>query len=95
MSMIPLGLMGGLLGNCFVTRLAASRLNRDDAMVCLERHMVGDYGEVDAIDWMANDEAAKHGFPIVSLYVDRRKHSFLIITDADRSATTILLPEEY
>ena len=95
MPTIPLGLIGGLLGNCFVTRLAASRLNKDDAMDCLERHMVGDYGNVDAIDWTANDEAVKYGFPIVSLYVDRKKNPFLIITDAGRSATTILLPEEY
>ena len=56
--------------------------------------MIGDYGDVDDFDWKANDLAWKFGFPVVSSYVDRKKNRFLIITEADRSATTILLPEE-
>jgi len=57
--------------------------------------MIGDYGDVDDLDWKTNDEAWKYGFPVVSSYSDRKKNRFLIITDADRCATTILLPEEY
>ena len=95
MARIPISLMVAQLGTFFVTRNAASRLNADDAMACLERHMIGDYGDVDEFDWTANDLAWHFGYPVVSSYVDRRKNRFLIITEADRSATTILLPEEY
>ena len=92
---IPLALMALQFGACFVSRQAAKRLNRDDAMECLERHFVGDYGDITDYDWKANELACQYGFPVVSSYVDRKKNRFLIVTDADRSATTILLPEEY
>lgn len=92
---IPLALMVARLGMIFVTRKAASQLNKNDAMACLERHMIGDYGEVDDVDWKTNNEAWIYGFPVVSAYSDRKKNQFLIITESDRSATTILLPDEY
>ena len=95
MSMIPNSLMVAQLGTFFVTRKAARRLHKADAMDCLERHMIGDYGDVDDVDWKTNDLAWKHGFPVISSYVDRKQSRFLIITEADRCATTILLPEEY
>ena len=95
MSTIPISLMVAQLGAFFVTRTAARRLNKTDAMDCLERHMIGDYGDVDDFDWKTNDLAWKYGFPVISSYFDRKKNRFLIITEADRSATTILLPEEY
>ena len=46
MSTIPISLMVAQLGTFFVTRKAAQRLNKADAMDCLERHMIGDYGDV-------------------------------------------------
>ena len=95
MTTFPLELMVAQLGMVFVTRKAARRLNKDDAMDCLERHMIGDYGDVDDIDWKTNNVAWEHGFPVVSSYFDRKKNRFLIVTEADRSATTILLPDEY
>jgi len=95
MSAIPLALVVGQLGRFYVTQLAASRLNQDDVMHCLERHMIGDYGDVDEIDWMTNNKAWQYGFPVVSSYSDRKRTRFLIATEADRSATTILLLEEY
>ena len=95
MPTIPLALMAAQLGSFFVTRKAASRLHQADAIDCLERHMIGDYGDVDDIDWKTNDIAWEHGFPVVSSYTDRKKNRFLIMTDANRSVTTILLPEEY
>lgn len=95
MIVIPLGIMDMELGLVGVTRKAASQLNKDDAMNCLERHMIGDYGEIDDVDWKANNAARSYGFPVVSSYYDRKKNRFLIITESDRSATTILLPDEY
>ena len=95
MSTIPISLMVAQLGAFFVTRKAARRVYKADAMDCLERHMIGDYGDVDDFDWKTNDLAWKYGFPVISSFVDRKKNRFLIITEADRSTTTILLPEEY
>ena len=95
MPSIPLVFMVGQLGESFVTRKAARRLNRLDVMDCLERHMLGDYGDIDDFDWKTNELAWEYGFPVVSSYVDRKKNRFLIITETDRSATTVLLPEEY
>ena len=57
--------------------------------------MIGDYGEVDDIDWNANNMSWKYGFPVVSKYSERGNNQFIIFTEADRLATTILLPEEY
>ena len=64
------------------------------ALPLLARHQSGDWGLVDADDRDANEQAIEHGWRLVSSYAvgDRR---FWIITEADRSATTILLPEEY
>lgn len=95
MNTIPLAFMVGQLGASFVTRNAARRLNKTDVIDCLERHMLGDWGEVDDFDWKTNNLAAEYGFPIVSSYVDRKKNCFLIVTEADHSGTTILLPDEY
>ena len=76
MPTIPLALIVGQLGMLFVTRKAASRLNKDDAMDCLERHMIGDYGDVDDVDWKTNNVARAYGFPVVSSYFDRKKNRF-------------------
>ncbi|MCA1731301.1 MAG: hypothetical protein LC751_18460 [Actinobacteria bacterium] len=60
----------------------------------LARHRCGDWGEVDAQDRRENVLSLKHGWRIVSSYPigDR---CIWIITEADRSVTTVLLPEEY
>lgn len=64
----------------------------------LERHLSGDWGVVDRHDWRENDYSLRHGFRILSAYelnpngVSQR---LWLITEADRSATTLLLPSEY
>jgi hypothetical protein len=60
-----------------------------------QRHLAGDWGEVDEEDWRLNDEAVKDGSRILSAYTLKSKVRIWIITEADRSATTILLPAEY
>ena len=50
---------------------------------------------VDAEDRQANDAALVHGTRIVSSYRLQGEHRIWLITEADRSATTFLLPEEY
>jgi hypothetical protein len=61
----------------------------------LDRHVVGDWGEVDAEDWRANDEALVSGERLLSAYTTLRGVKIWIITEADRSSTCCLLPSEY
>ncbi len=60
------------------------------------RHSQGDWGEeLDDEDKAANDRAAKEGERLLSVYRLADGTRFWIITERDRSATTLLLPEEY
>lgn len=61
----------------------------------LNRHSSGDWGEVCADDKAANEDALLHGDRILSAYLTSSGVKIWIITEADRSSTCILLPEEY
>ena len=61
----------------------------------LDRHSQGDWGEVDGGDWALNDEALEEGTRILSAYRTKADVRIWIITEADRSSTCILLPDEY
>jgi hypothetical protein len=60
----------------------------------LDRHQRGDFGTVGAEDTQANEDAIVHGSRILSSYLVGGERLW-IITEADRSSTTLLLPEEY
>jgi hypothetical protein len=63
-------------------------------MDLLIRHQCGDWGDLDKEDKQSNDLAVMHDARIFSAYqFDAVK--FWVITECDRSTTTILLPEEY
>lgn len=60
----------------------------------LARHQSGDWGEICTEDCRANTQALKYGFRLMSAYtVDDQE--IWIITESDRSVTTLLLPDEY
>ena len=61
----------------------------------LARHQSGDWGDVCPDDAAANDQALLDGGRILSSYQTAKRTKIWIITEADRTATTILLPEEY
>jgi hypothetical protein len=61
----------------------------------LERHVTGDWGDLCAEDRRLNDEALKDESRIVSAYRTLKGKKLWVITEADRSLTTILLPDEY
>jgi hypothetical protein len=61
----------------------------------LDRHVRGDWGEIDAEDQQANQDALLHGERLLSAYRTSSGVRLWVITEADRSVTTILLPEEY
>jgi hypothetical protein len=60
----------------------------------LARHATGDWGDLCAFDHRQNEIALRDGYRILSSYPVGRECVW-IITEADRSVTTILLPEEY
>lgn len=61
----------------------------------IARHVSGDWGEVPPEDAEANNHALEHGERLLSAYRTRKGTRLWIITEADRSITTILLPDEY
>ena len=83
------------LGQCVITANAKNHVHPEDIPLCLARHVQGDWGEVCESDRQENDLSLEQGFRLLSVYTDRGGVKFWIITEADRSATTVLLPEDY
>ena len=75
--------------------LAALKEAGQDGSEFLQRHESGDWGEVDAYDRNENNNALRTGERLFSAYTLRNGTRLWIITEADRTATTLLLPEEY
>lgn len=61
----------------------------------LDRHMNGDWGDVPEEDKQENEFSVAHGLRILSAYTTSAGEKIWIITEADRSYTTLLLPREY
>ncbi|SEP42855.1 type I restriction endonuclease subunit M [Nitrosovibrio sp. Nv6] len=91
------------LGRFVATPGAIAEVSLPQMLHCLRRHMQGDWGCVCAEDVEVNNAAVRAGERILSAYpIDENKPSkgygentFWIITEADRSVTTFLLPDEY
>jgi hypothetical protein len=75
--------------------LEAFRASGESPLVFLERHLAGDWGDVGEHDRHENELSLIHGFRLLSAYTLRSGAKIWIITEADRSATTFLLPDEY
>jgi len=61
----------------------------------LDRHVNGDWGDVTDADKQENEVSIEQGFRILSAYTTSSGDRIWVLTEADRSATMILLPEEY
>lgn len=61
----------------------------------LERHQAGDWGELCEEDKSENEFSVRNAFRILSAYRTRNEVKIWIITEADRSCTTLILPHEY
>jgi len=83
------------LGRIVSTPNALRSLAQDDILTGIQRHQAGDWGDLGKEDIAANDQALVQGTRIVSVYRASNGIRFCIITEADRSATTILLPKDY
>ena len=85
------------LGEIVSTRGAIDALEKagESPLQFLLRHAVGDWGEVGEEDWQANDEALETGERLLSAYTTATNEKLWIITERDRSVSTLLLPDEY
>ena len=86
-------------GNLYMTQGVSQLLERDEAfsvfvIKSLNRHISGDWGELGEEDKTANDEALENDTRIFSAYVSS-DYKIWVITEWDRSSTTILFPSEY
>lgn len=87
-------------GKCVTTEKVRSRMYSSIngfgsfVYISLGRHVRGDWGDLSEEDKALNDEAVKNGGRIFSSY-NFGNEKIWIITEADRSATTILFPDEY
>lgn len=85
------------LGQVVATPGALELLDRAEtnSFDLLLRHQCGDWGSVPPEDGDANRDAVQHGYRILSSYYLNDTERVWIITEADRSVTTLLLPDEY
>lgn len=83
------------LGQVVITPNAMNTIPNTDVLVALGRHVAGDWGNLDEHDRAANERALQEGSRLFSAYHASNGVKFWIITEWDRSVTTILLPEDY
>jgi len=83
------------LGATYITGHAQAVLSPIDIHVALSRHSKGDWGILDEVDHAANEMALEKGDRLLSVYRSEAGARFYVITEWDRSATTVLLPEDY
>ena len=75
--------------------LAALEKTGQNAMEFLSRHVTGDWGELPQEDQNENQHSLAKGFRLLSSYRTSCGDKLWVITEADRSHTTLLLPDEY
>jgi hypothetical protein len=82
------------LGQTVVMAHALDLLRPDEIAFGLARHVRGDWGSVCPEDAETNEESLHNGDRLFSVYCEGNRR-FWVITEADRSVTTVLLPEDY
>ncbi|ANF70969.1 hypothetical protein A6043_06465 [[Haemophilus] ducreyi] len=83
-----------MLGQVTVTQAVSEVLSADKIDYLIRRQLNYDWGEVCQADWLLNDKAVTHHGRVVSLHTIDNE-SILVITEADRRSTTIMLSYEY
>ena len=83
------------LGRIVATPNALREVSSADIERALVRHHSGDWGDVCVEDKLANDRALIDGSRLLSAYRSSTNVKFWIITEWNRSVTTVLLPEDY
>ncbi len=83
------------LGKIVTIANARSQLSEEEILKDIQRHQAGDWGDLYEHEHKANDLAIVQGTRIWSVYHSEKGVKFWIITEANRSLTTVLLPEDY
>ena len=83
------------LGQVVATPNALDRLTPEDILLAIQRHQAGDWGDVAEDDRRENEWSLQKGFRLFSVYHTGNGVTFWMITEADRSVTTVLMPEDY
>jgi hypothetical protein len=82
-------------GRLVATPGALGALSQADIERALRRHLSGDWGDVPDADRAENEAALQYGDRLLSAYRTGDGQKFWVLTEADRSVTTVLLPDEY
>lgn len=82
-------------GQVVSTPNALEQVAHADINKAFLRHLSGDWGDVSQDDTQSNNQALKNGGRLLSEYHSAQGVKFWIITEADRSVTTVLLPSDY
>ena len=83
------------LGKIVATPNALLKIPASEILNALNRHVQGDWGDLDKDDKLENDIALEKGFRLLSAYTGNDGIKFWIITESSRAVTTVLLPEDY
>jgi len=81
-------------GRLMITRNAKNALPRREVDAAINRHLSGDWGDVCQSDWQRNEQALRDGDRLLSVYQTQDGEKFWIITESDRSVTTVLFPSD-
>lgn len=82
------------IGDVFITRAIHEFITHDEIFDLLELHTHGYWDEMDPEDIAANELSVEKGYRVFSTY-HVRSHKIWVITEWDRSVTTLLFPHEY
>lgn len=83
------------LGRTLATPGALAVAEPEEMAGLMARHHSGDWGDLSQDDLDENELSVEQGYRVLSAYLTRSGDKLWIITEADRSSTTVLLPEEY
>ena len=83
------------MGRTMATPTALTLLSPADIFLALSRHLRGDWGELSDDDRQENELSLREGFRLLSVYRSSKGIRFWVITEADRSSTLVLMPEDY
>jgi hypothetical protein len=83
------------IGRMVATPNALAQLTQEDILHGLQRHITGDWGDMSEDDHKENELSLQNGSRLLSVYRAKNGVKFWIITEANRSATTVMLPEDY
>jgi hypothetical protein len=95
MAAISSGLKKFELGDVCVTQGIAENFTEGFVILCITRHTLGDWGDLDEEDKESNNIALIGEERIFSVYESAERKKLYVITERDRKLTTIMLPEEY